>query len=154
MSRAIQRLMKDYRKAEKLVGDSCNEPFADFANIASLTSQTYAQQMAQLRRDPELTQDEKKYLVAVERKCSLSFFFASSDLLKSSLDAIILIDLIRFAPALIPIGVENLLFFPLDTRFFIEEIISFFLAFVHLIESTEMLEHNRTIAKDSRRATH
>jgi hypothetical protein len=73
MSRAIQRLMKDYRKAEKLVGDSSNEPFADFANIASLTSQTYAQQMAQLRRDPELTPDEKKYLVAIERKCFSRF---------------------------------------------------------------------------------
>ena len=68
MSRAIQRLMKDYRKAEKLVGRSSSEQLADFASIASLTSQTYAQQMAQLRRDPELTQDEKKYLVAVERK--------------------------------------------------------------------------------------
>lgn len=68
MSRAIQRLMKDYHKAEKLVGRSSNEPLADFANTAPLTTQTYAQQMAQLRRDPELTQDEKKYLVAVERK--------------------------------------------------------------------------------------
>lgn len=68
MSRAIQRLMKDYRKAEQLVGSSSNEPFADFANLASFTTQTYVQQMAQLRRDPELTQDEKKYLVAVERK--------------------------------------------------------------------------------------
>ncbi|CAF3674644.1 unnamed protein product [Adineta steineri] len=67
MSRAIQRLMKDYRKAEKLVGRSSNEPFTDFANAASLSTQTYAQQMAQLRRDPELSQDEKKYLVAVER---------------------------------------------------------------------------------------
>ena len=67
MSRAIQRLMKDYRKAEMLVGSSSNEPLTDFANIASLTTQTYAQQMAQIRRDPELTQDEKKYLVAVER---------------------------------------------------------------------------------------
>ncbi|CAF2347246.1 unnamed protein product [Rotaria sp. Silwood2] len=67
MSRAIQRLMKDYRKAELLVGRSSNEPFADFANTSSFTTQTYAQQMAQLRRDPELTQDEKKYLVAVER---------------------------------------------------------------------------------------
>ncbi|CAF1024320.1 unnamed protein product [Adineta steineri] len=67
MSRAIQRLMKDYRKAEKLVGRSSNEPFADFANAASFTTQTYAQTMAQIRRDPELTQDEKKYLVAVER---------------------------------------------------------------------------------------
>jgi len=60
--------MKDYRKAEKLVGRSSNEPFNEFANVASLTTQTYAQQMAQLRRDPELTQDEKKYLVAVESK--------------------------------------------------------------------------------------
>jgi hypothetical protein len=60
--------MKDYRKAEKLVGRSSNEPFAEFANAATYTSQTYAQQMAHLRRDPELTQDEKKYLVAVERK--------------------------------------------------------------------------------------
>ncbi len=68
MSRAVQRLMKDYRKAEKLVGRSSNEPFAEFANAATYTSQTYAQQMAHLRRDPELTQDEKKYLVAVERK--------------------------------------------------------------------------------------
>ncbi|CAF1011617.1 unnamed protein product [Adineta ricciae] len=67
MSRAIQRLMKDYHKAEKLVGRSSNESITDLANSASLTSQTYAQQMAQLRRDPELTQDEKKYLVAVER---------------------------------------------------------------------------------------
>jgi hypothetical protein len=71
MSRAIQRLMKDYRKAEKLVGRSSNEPFADLANAATVTSQTYAQQMAQLRRDPELTQDEKKYLVAVERKITV-----------------------------------------------------------------------------------
>ena len=63
MSRAIQRLMKDYRKAEKLVGRSANEPFVDFANAASLTTQT----MVQIRREPELTQDEKKYLVAVER---------------------------------------------------------------------------------------
>lgn len=68
MSRAIQRLLKDYHKTEKLVGYSSNEPFTDCANTASLSSQTYAQQMAQLRRDPELTQDEKKYLVAVERK--------------------------------------------------------------------------------------
>ena len=69
MSRAIQRLMKDYQKAEKLVGRSSNEPFTDFADTASFTTtQTYAQQMAQLRRDPELTHDEKKYLVAVERK--------------------------------------------------------------------------------------
>ncbi|CAF0894620.1 unnamed protein product [Rotaria sordida] len=67
MSRAIQRLMKDYRKAEQLVGRSSNEPFADFGNTSSFTTQTYAQQMAQLRRDPELSQDEKKYLVAVER---------------------------------------------------------------------------------------
>ncbi|UJR21541.1 hypothetical protein I4U23_024626 [Adineta vaga] len=67
MSRAIQRLMKDYRKAEKLVGNSGSEPFADFANAASFTTQTYAQTMAQIRRDPELTPDEKKYLVAVER---------------------------------------------------------------------------------------
>ncbi|CAF2578783.1 unnamed protein product [Rotaria sp. Silwood2] len=62
MSRAIQRLMKDYRKAEKLIGRSTNESFADFTNSASFTTQT----MAQIRRDPELTQDEKKYLVAVE----------------------------------------------------------------------------------------
>ena len=68
MSRAIQRLMKDYRKAEKLAGNSSNEPMADFASVASLTTQTYAQQMAHLRRDPDLTQDERKYLVAVERK--------------------------------------------------------------------------------------
>ncbi len=74
MSRAIQRLMKDYRKAEKLVGRSSNEPFADFANTAAFTTQTYAQQMAQLRRDPELSQDEKKYLVAVERKNSILLF--------------------------------------------------------------------------------
>jgi len=60
--------MKDYHKAEKLVGRSSNEPFTDLANSASITTQTYAQQMAQLRRDPELTQDEKKYLVAVERE--------------------------------------------------------------------------------------
>jgi hypothetical protein len=66
--------MKDYRKAEKLVGRSSNEPFADFVNTASFTSQTYAQQTAQLRRDPELTQDEKKYLVAVERKKSILLF--------------------------------------------------------------------------------
>ncbi len=71
MSRAVQRLMKDYRKAEKLVGRSANEPFVDFANAASFTTQTYAQAMAQIRRDPELTQDEKKYLVAVERKLNL-----------------------------------------------------------------------------------
>ncbi len=71
MSRAVQRLMKDYRKAEKLVGRSANEPFVDFANAASFTNQTYAQAMAQIRRDPELTQDEKKYLVAVERKLNL-----------------------------------------------------------------------------------
>ncbi len=69
MSRAIQRLMKDYRKTEKLVGHSANEPFVDFANATSLTTQTYAQTMAQIRREPELTQDEKKFLVAVERKC-------------------------------------------------------------------------------------
>jgi hypothetical protein len=68
MSRAIQRLIKDYRKAEKLAGHSSDEPWIDFANIASYTSQTYAQQMAHIRHDPELTQDEKKYLVAVERK--------------------------------------------------------------------------------------
>ena len=77
MSRAIQRLMKDYRKAEKLAGNSANEPMADFASVASLTTQTYAQQMAHLRRDPDLTQDERKYLVAVERKTlrvSLSLF--------------------------------------------------------------------------------
>ncbi|CAF4402793.1 unnamed protein product [Rotaria socialis] len=67
MSRAIQRLMKDYRKAEQLVGRSSNEPFSDFSNAATFTTQTYAQQMAQIRRDPDLTQDEKKYLVAVER---------------------------------------------------------------------------------------
>jgi len=60
--------MKDYQKAEKLVGRSSNEPFTDFDNTASFTTQTYAQQMAQLRRDPELSHDEKKYLVAVERK--------------------------------------------------------------------------------------
>jgi hypothetical protein len=63
MSRAIQRLMKDYRKAEKLVGRSANEPFVDLANSATITTQT----MTQIRREPELTQDEKKYLVAVER---------------------------------------------------------------------------------------
>ncbi|CAF1233142.1 unnamed protein product [Rotaria sordida] len=63
MSRAIQRLMKDYRKAEKLIGRSTNESFADFTNSASFTTQT----MTQIRREPELTQDEKKYLVAVER---------------------------------------------------------------------------------------
>ena len=75
MSRAIQRLMKDYHKAEKLVGRSSNEPFSDFATTAaSFTTQTYAQQMAQLRRDPELTQDEKKYLVAVERKEILFYY--------------------------------------------------------------------------------
>lgn len=68
MSRAIQRLMKDYHKAEKLVGRSSNESLADFTSAASFTTQTYVQQMAQLRRDPELTQDEKKYLVAVERE--------------------------------------------------------------------------------------
>jgi len=62
MSRAIQRLMKDYRKAEKLVGRT-NEPLVDLASAATITSQT----MAQIRREPELTQDEKKYLVAVER---------------------------------------------------------------------------------------
>ncbi|CAF1334972.1 unnamed protein product [Rotaria sordida] len=62
MSRAIQRLMKDYRKAEKLIGRSTNESFADFTNSASFTTQT----MTQIRREPELTQDEKKYLVAVE----------------------------------------------------------------------------------------
>ncbi|CAF0722199.1 unnamed protein product [Adineta ricciae] len=67
MSRAIQRLMKDYRKAEKLVGNSGNEPFVDLASAASFTTQTYAQTMAQIRRDPELTPNEKKYLVAVER---------------------------------------------------------------------------------------
>ena len=60
--------MKDYRKAEKLVGHSSSEPFTDFANATSLTTQSYAQTSAQIRRDPELTQDEKKYLVAVERK--------------------------------------------------------------------------------------
>jgi len=60
--------MKDYRKAEKLVGHSPNEPFIDFTNATSLTTPTYAQTMAQIRREPELTQDEKKYLVAVERK--------------------------------------------------------------------------------------
>lgn len=75
MSRAIQRLLKDYHKTERLVGRSSNEPFTDFANTASLTTQTYAQQMAQLRRDPELTQDEKKYLVAVERKTIRIFLF-------------------------------------------------------------------------------
>lgn len=68
MSRAIQRLMKDYRKAEKLVGGSGNEPFVDLVNAASFTTQTYAQTMAQIRRDPELTPEEKKYLVAVERE--------------------------------------------------------------------------------------
>ena len=75
MSRAIQRLIKDYRKAEKLVGSSYNEPFGEFADTASFTSLTYAQQMAQLRREPELTQDEKKYLVAVERKDLIFLFF-------------------------------------------------------------------------------
>jgi hypothetical protein len=60
--------MKDYRKAEKLVGRSSSEPFTDFTNTAALTTQSYAQTSAQIRRDPELTQDEKKYLVAVERK--------------------------------------------------------------------------------------
>lgn len=64
MSRAIQRLLKDYRKAEKLVGRSTNEPFVDLTNANTFTTQT----MAQIRRDPELTQDEKKFLVAVERK--------------------------------------------------------------------------------------
>lgn len=68
MSRAIQRLMKDYRKAELLVGSSSNESSSDFASIAAFQSQTYAQQMAQIRRDPELSPDEKKYLVAVERE--------------------------------------------------------------------------------------
>jgi hypothetical protein len=71
MSRAIQRLMKDYRKAEQLVGRSTNEPFVDFGNTASLTTQSYAQTMAQMRRDPELTQDEKKYLGAVDRSMIL-----------------------------------------------------------------------------------
>lgn len=60
--------MNDYRKAEKLVGRSSNESFSEFTNTTSFSTQTYAQQMAQLRREPELTQDEKKYLVAVERK--------------------------------------------------------------------------------------
>lgn len=64
MSRAIQRLLKDYRKAEKLVGRSTNEPFVDLTNANAFTTQT----MTQIRRDPELTQDEKKFLVAVERK--------------------------------------------------------------------------------------
>jgi uncharacterized protein HemY len=68
MSRAIQRILKDYRKAEKLVGRLTNEPLVDLTNATSFTSQTYAQTMAQIRREPELTQDEKKYLVAVERK--------------------------------------------------------------------------------------
>ena len=68
MSRAIQRLMNDYRKAEKLVGRSSNESFSEFTNTTSFSTQTYAQQMAQLRREPELTQDAQKYLVAVERK--------------------------------------------------------------------------------------
>ncbi|CAF4493895.1 unnamed protein product [Rotaria sp. Silwood1] len=63
MSRAIQRLMKDYRKAEKLIGHATNESFVDFTNSASFTTQT----MVQIRREPELTQDEKKFLVAVER---------------------------------------------------------------------------------------
>lgn len=82
MSRAIQRLMKDYRKAEKLVGRT-NEPLVDLASAATITSQT----MAQIRREPELTQDEKKYLVAVERMeiyssrrfilCFHRFFFFS-----------------------------------------------------------------------------
>ena len=64
MSRAIQRLMKDYLKAEKRAGCPADEPFVDFSNSASLATQT----MVQIRREPELTQDEKKYLVAVERK--------------------------------------------------------------------------------------
>lgn len=64
MSRAIQRLMKDYRKAEKLIGRATNESFSDFSNSASFSTQT----MPQIRREPELTQDEKKFLVAVERK--------------------------------------------------------------------------------------
>jgi len=69
MSRAVQRLMKDYRKAEQLIGhSSSNEPFMDFTSVNSFNSQIYAQTMAQIRRDPELTQDEKKLLVAVERK--------------------------------------------------------------------------------------
>ncbi|CAF4574860.1 unnamed protein product [Rotaria socialis] len=63
MSRAIQRLMKDYKKAEKLIGRSANESFVDFTNTASFTTQA----MAQIRREPELTQDEKKFLVAAER---------------------------------------------------------------------------------------
>jgi hypothetical protein len=67
MSRAIQRLLKDYRKAEKLVGRLTNEPLVDLTNATSFTNQTYAQTMSQIRREPELTQDEKKYLVAVER---------------------------------------------------------------------------------------
>lgn len=76
MSRAIQRLMKDYRQAEKLVGrPASNEPFVDLANVASLSTQT----MAQIRREPELTQDEKKFLVAVERERFSSFPCSSSD---------------------------------------------------------------------------
>ncbi|CAM4750907.1 unnamed protein product [Rotaria magnacalcarata] len=63
MSRAIQRLMKDYKKAEKLIGRSANESFIDFTSTASFTTQA----TAQIRREPELTQDEKKFLVAVER---------------------------------------------------------------------------------------
>ncbi|CAF3894333.1 unnamed protein product, partial [Rotaria magnacalcarata] len=62
MSRAIQRLMKDYKKAEKLIGRSANESFIDFTSTASFTTQA----TAQIRREPELTQDEKKFLVAVE----------------------------------------------------------------------------------------
>ena len=80
MSRAIQRLIKDYHKAEKLVGRSANEPFVDFATATSLTTQTYAQTTAQIRREPELTQDEKKFLVAVERKLKrkrISLFYKS-----------------------------------------------------------------------------
>ncbi len=50
------------------MGRSPTEPFIDFTNATSLTTPTYAQAMAQIRRDPELTQDEKKFLVAVERK--------------------------------------------------------------------------------------
>ena len=68
MSRAIQRLIKDYHKAEKLVGHAPSEPFGDLTSATSFTTQTYAQSMAHIRREPELTQDEKKYLVAVERK--------------------------------------------------------------------------------------
>ena len=71
MSRAIQRLIKDYHKAEKLVGHAPSEPFGDLTSATSFTTQTYAQSMAQIRREPELTQDEKKYLVAVERKCTV-----------------------------------------------------------------------------------